>query len=154
MVNFADFADLRFLTTSLIERKRKRAISLSLSGLNMNRRIMQILLTTFSQDSRLVTTKLFISYHWAFFKEVESNIEENDRQRADDVDRVDKDLQVLQNNLRDSEEKITHTIEESKSSLLENTSLSCQSVRDYCKENIIDVNNNLVDFKVNMNNIT
>ena len=61
---------------------------------------------------------------------------------------------MLQKNLRDTEEKITHTIEETKSSLLENTSSSCQSVRDYCKENIIDVNNNLVDFKVNMNIIT
>ena len=101
-----------------------------------------------------MTTKLFISYHWVFFKEVESNIEENDRQRAENVDRIDKDLQVLQKNLRDSEEKITHTIEETKSSLHENTRLSCQSVRDYCKENIIDVNNNLVDFKVNMSNIT
>ena len=101
-----------------------------------------------------MTTKLFISYHWVFFKEVESNIEENDRQRAENVDRIDKDLQVLQKNLRDTEEKIIHTIEETKSSLLENTSLSCQSVRDYCKENIIDVNNNLVDFKVNMNIIT
>ena len=85
---------------------------------------------------------------------MEYNIEENDRQRAENVDQIDKDLQVLQKNLRDSEEKITQTIEETKSSLLENTSLSCQSVRDYCKENIIDVNNNLVDFKVNMNNIT
>ena len=121
----------------------------------MNRRIMQILLTTFSQDLRLVTTtKLFFSYHWAFFKEVESNIEKNDLQRTDDVDRIDKDFQVLEKNLRDTEEKITHRIEETKSSLLENTSLSCQSVRDYCKENIIDVNNNLVDFKVNMNNTT
>ena len=120
----------------------------------MNRRIIQTLSTTFSQDSRFVTRKLFISYHWAFFKEVESNIEKNDRQRTDDVDRIDKDLQVLQNDLRDLEEKITETIEETKSNLLENTSLSCQSVRDYCKENIIDVNNNLVDFKFNMNIIS
>ena len=85
---------------------------------------------------------------------MEYNIEENDRQRAENVDQIDKDLQVLQKNLRDSEEKITHTMEETKSSLLENTSLSCQSVRDYCKENIIDVNNNLVDFKFNMNIIS
>ena len=39
------------------------------------------------------------------------------------------------------------TIDETRRNMLETTSLSCQSVKDYCQENIIDINNNIVDFK-------
>ena len=45
---------------------------------------------------------------------------------------------------------MTTTLEETRTRLLEATSQSCQSVRDYCQENIIDINNNIVDFKDDM----
>ena len=50
----------------------------------------------------------------------------------------------------DMGENMTTTLEETRTGLLEATSQSCQSVRDYCQENIIDINNNIVDFKDDM----
>ena len=80
-------------------------------------------------------------------QEVESNIEENKCQRVGEVSRIDKDVLGLQKSLEATRGNIMESIDETRRTLLETTSQSCQSVRDYCQENIIDINNNIVDFK-------
>ena len=38
-------------------------------------------------------------------------------------------------------------IEDTKTTLVSNYSKECESTKEYCKENIIDINNNITDFK-------
>ena len=64
-----------------------------------------------------------------------------------EVNRIDKDVLGLEKILDDAQRKIMERIDETRTNLLENTSQSCQSVRAYCQENVIDINNNIVDFK-------
>ena len=61
--------------------------------------------------------------------------------------RIDKDVLGLKKCLNETRGNIMETIDETRRNLLETTSQSCQSVKDYCQENIIDINNNIIDFK-------
>ena len=80
-------------------------------------------------------------------QEVESNIEENRLQTVTEVSRIDEDVLRLEKRLEETRGNIMESIGETQRTLQENTSQSCQSVREYCQENIIDINNNIVDFK-------
>ena len=80
-------------------------------------------------------------------QDVEANIEENNSQTVSEVNRIDKNVLGLKKSLDDTRENIMENIDETRRNMQESTSLSCQSVKDYCQENIIDINNNIVDFK-------
>ena len=80
-------------------------------------------------------------------QEVESNIEENKCQTVTELNRIDKDVIGLKKSLDDTKGNMMENIDETRRTLLENTSQSCQSVREYCQENVIDINNNIIDFK-------
>ena len=80
-------------------------------------------------------------------QDVEANIEENNSQTVSEVNRIDKNVLGLKKSLDDTRENIMESIDETRRNLLESTSQRCQSVKDYCQENIIDINNNIVDFK-------
>ena len=64
-----------------------------------------------------------------------------------EVNRIDEDVLRLEKRLEETRGNIMESIGETRRTLQENTSQSCQSVREYCQENIIDINNNIVDFK-------
>ena len=46
----------------------------------------------------------------------------------------------MQNTLKD-------LIEDTRTTLVTNYSKECESTKEYCKENVIDINNNITDFK-------
>ena len=92
-------------------------------------------------------TEIYLPNIQSASQEVESNIEENRLQTVTKVNRIDEDVLRLEKRLEETRGNIMESIGETRRTLLENTSQSCQSVREYCQENIIDINNNIVDFK-------
>ena len=92
-------------------------------------------------------TEIYLPNIQSASQEVESNIEENRLQTVTKVNRIDEDVLRLEKRLEETRGNIMESIGETQRTLQETTSQNCQSVREYCQENIIDINNNIVDFK-------
>ena len=99
--------------------------------------------------TRFMVGKIFFvpKYFSLAVQEVESNIEENNCQTVSEVNRIDKDVLGMKKSLDETRENIIESIDETRRNMQETTSQSCKSVKDYCQENIIDIKNNIVDFK-------